>query len=138
MILGIGRNGHIGFNEPTSSLDSGTRVKTLTKDTLKINNIDFKGVKYPDLAVTMGIKTILSSKRIALIAEGEGKAEAIKHTIEEPIGAMWPSSVLQMHEHVKIIIDEKAASKLKMKEYYKRIYSRKTYVDNLLKEKGQN
>jgi glucosamine-6-phosphate deaminase len=136
MILGIGRNGHIGFNEPTSSLDSRTRVKTLTEETLKINNIKFEGVKYPDLAVTMGIKTILSSKRIILIAEGEGKAEAIKKTVEEPVGAMWPSSVLQMHEKVKIIIDEKAASKLKLKDYYKRIYSRKVYVDALLKEKN--
>ncbi len=136
MILGIGRNGHIGFNEPTSSLDSKTRVKTLTEETLRINNIKFEGVKYPDLAVTMGIKTIMSSKKIILIAEGEGKSEAIKRTIEEPVGAMWPSSVLQMHEKVKIIIDEKAASKLKLKDYYKRIYSRKVYVDALIREKN--
>ncbi len=136
MILGIGRNGHIGFNEPTSSLASHTRVKTLTEETLKVNNIKFEGVKYPDLAVTMGIQTILKAKRIALIAEGESKADAIKHTIEEAVGAMWPSSVLQMHEKVKIIIDEKAASKLKMKDYYKRIYTRKKYVDDLLRRKS--
>lgn len=121
-LLGIGGNGHIGFNEPSSSLASRTRVKTLTQTTIDANKRFFKDGEFqPHLAITMGIGTIMEAKSIVLIACGEQKAEAIAQTVEGPISARWPSSILQMHPQATIVIDEAAASQLNDVEFYKHI-----------------
>lgn len=121
-LLGIGRNGHIGFNEPSSSLSSRTRVKTLTKATVDDNARFFKeGEFQPQLSITMGIGTILESKKVVLLATGEGKADAVKQTIEGPVSAACPASALQFHQNVVVIIDDAAASKLDDPEFYKYI-----------------
>ena len=119
-VLGVGTDGHIGFNEPTSSLGSITRVKTLTKQTIEDNSRFFKPDEFqPKLAITMGIKTILDARRILLLAHGENKAEAVKDMIEGPLSAMCPASALQLHQRTTILVDEPAASKLSLKGYYK-------------------
>jgi len=136
VILGIGRNGHIGFNEPTSSLASRTRVKTLTEETLADNEIVFSGDRLPDLAVTMGIATIMEAREVILMAYGRKKSPAIKDTVEGPVSAFCPASILQMHPKVKIIIDDAIASDLQRKEYYKKVYNRNCYVKGVWAEKG--
>lgn len=121
-LLGIGRNGHIGFNEPSSSLASRTRVKTLTKATIDDNSRFFAEDEYqPHLSITMGIGTILESKKTILLATGIGKAEAIQATVEGPLTAACPASALQLHRDAVIIIDDAAASRLADKELYKHI-----------------
>ncbi len=121
-LLGIGRNGHIGFNEPTSSLSSRTRVKTLTKDTVDANRRFFaEGEFQPRLSLTMGISTIMEAQEILLIATGAGKAEAIKNTIEGPVSAFCPASILQMHAKVVVVIDKAAAQELKDVSFYEYI-----------------
>ena len=119
-VLGIGTDGHIGFNEPTSSLGSITRVKTLTRHTIEDNSRFFKSDEFqPKLAITMGIKTILDARRILLLACGENKAEAIRDMVEGPLSAFCPASALQFHQRTTVLIDESAASKLSLKGYYK-------------------
>lgn len=121
-LLGIGRNGHIGFNEPSSSLMSRTRVKTLTRATIDDNARFFGPDEYqPHLSITMGIGTILESKKVVLLATGENKAEAIKATVEGPLTAAVPASALQLHEQVVLVIDEGAASQLSDVDFYKHI-----------------
>lgn len=121
-LLGIGRNGHIGFNEPSSGLTSRTRVKTLTQATIDDNARFFTEDEYqPHLSITMGIGTILDSKKVVLLATGEGKADAIKDMVEGPLAAMCPASALQLHRDAVIVIDEAAASKLSDTEFYKHI-----------------
>ena len=112
-ILGIGANGHLGFNEPGSSLGSRTRRVTLTDVTVNDNArfFDHPG-DVPRHAVTMGIGTILEAKSLLLLASGAGKAEAIRNSLEGPITAMVPGTALQWHPDVHIIIDEAAASAL--------------------------
>ncbi len=118
-LMGIGYNGHIGFNEPSSSLRSRTRVKTLTKQTLNDNSRLFTKDEFqPKLAITMGIATIMDARRILLLATGENKAEAVQKTVEGPISAMCPASVLQMHERVTVLLDEAAAAGLSNRDYY--------------------
>ena len=122
-VLGIGRNGHIGFNEPTSSLRSRTRVKTLTPQTLESNKKLFHDQEVqPELAITMGIATILDARSVILLATGEAKANAVKNTIEGPVSSMWPASALQMHEKVSVLLDPEAASELANREYYHWVY----------------
>lgn len=121
-LLGIGRNGHIGFNEPSSSLSSRTRVKTLTEDTVSANKHFFAdGEVQPTLSLTMGIGTINEAREILLLATGSDKAEAIKNTIEGPIAARCPGSILQMHQHVTVVIDREAASSLEDIAFYQHI-----------------
>ena len=116
-ILGIGTNGHIGFNEPTSSLRSSTRVKTLTKQTVRDNSRFFRsGEEQPSLGITMGIGTILKSKRALLIATGNGKATALAQAIEGPLSAMCPASALQLHPNATFVIDIDAASRLSQRD----------------------
>jgi glucosamine-6-phosphate deaminase len=118
-LLGIGRNGHIGFNEPTSSLCSRTRVKTLDPKTMQDNARFFTANEYqPSLALTMGIGTILDAREVLLLATGDNKANAIQATIEGPLSAMCPASALQQHNKVTVVVDAEAASKLELKEYY--------------------
>lgn len=121
-LLGIGRNGHIGFNEPSSSLASRTRVKTLTKETIDDNSRFFAADEFqPHLSITMGIGTILESHQVVLLATGENKAEAIKATVEGYITANCPASALQFHQNAVVICDEAAASQLSDPAFYKHI-----------------
>lgn len=118
-ILGIGRNGHIGFNEPTSSLRSRTRVKTLTRETLESNSRYFDDpARQPKIAITMGIATIQEAAAVLLLATGEAKAEAVQQMIEGPVSAMWPATALQLHEKATVLIDDAAASRLQQRDYY--------------------
>ncbi|MGH7495420.1 MAG: glucosamine-6-phosphate deaminase [bacterium] len=112
-ILGIGANGHIAFNEPGSSLGSRTRIKTLTGTTREANARFFKNPgEVPVYALTMGVGTIMDAATLLLVASGEGKADAIKATIEGPITAIVPSTIVQMHRRATVIVDRAAASKL--------------------------
>lgn len=121
-ILGIGRNGHIGFNEPTSSLGSRTRLKVITKETIEDNRKSFRpGEQIPECSITMGIGTILEAKRILLLATGFPKAAPIADAIEGPITASITASALQLHPDVTFIVDREAGSKLKHQEYYRRV-----------------
>ncbi|WP_299796184.1 glucosamine-6-phosphate deaminase [uncultured Shewanella sp.] len=121
-LLGIGRNGHIGFNEPSSGLMSRTRVKTLTKATIEDNARFFKDDEYqPHLSITMGIGTILDARKVVLLATGENKADAILATVEGPLMAACPASALQLHTDAVLVIDEAAASKLSDRDFYKHI-----------------
>lgn len=118
-LLGIGRDGHIAFNEPGSSLGSRTRLKTLTSETIKDNSRFFGGVeKVPRLAITMGVGTILETRKCILVAFGENKAHAISQAVEGPVTAQVTASALQLHPDVTVVIDEDAARHLKRKSYY--------------------
>lgn len=125
-VLGIGGDGHIGFNEPGSSLASRTRVKTLTEETIKDNSRFFKNKnEVPEYAVTMGIKTILEAKKIILLASGGNKADVLGKAVEGPVTSQVTASALQLHPHVVIVCDEEAAGNLKRKDYYNYVYERK-------------
>ena len=118
-LLGVGSNGHIGFNEPTSSLQSRTRVKTLTKNTLSKNARFFEAnEKQPSLAITMGIGTIMEAKSILLIGLGKHKSKAVADVIEGPLSAFCPGSALQNHKNVTVVLDTLAAKDLKLFDYY--------------------
>lgn len=118
-ILGIGANGHIGFNEPTSSLSSRTRIKTLTQQTISDNSRLFKpDEKQPTMAMTMGIATIMDARYVLLMATGANKANAVKDMITGGVSAMCPASALQMHENAIILLDKAAASELSDQSYY--------------------
>lgn len=121
-VLGIGRDGHIGFNEPASSLGSRTRPKTLSAETLEDNRRFFaSGEEVPVCAITMGIGTILESRRVVLLASGAAKAKAVAKAIEGPITASVTASALQLHPDVTFIVDEEAAADLAQKDYYRRV-----------------
>jgi glucosamine-6-phosphate deaminase len=121
-LLGIGRNGHIGFNEPTSSLASRTRLKVLSRETLDDNAKSFAlGEESPRCAITMGIGTILEARKIILLATGESKAAAVAKSIEGPITCAVSASALQLHPDVTFILDEPAASQLTQRDYYHRV-----------------
>lgn len=112
-ILGIGQNGHIGFNEPGTPLDSLTHVVELTESTINANKRYFDKVEdVPTRAVSMGIGSIMKGKKMVLMAYGEAKAEAIKGMIDGPVTTDMPASALQNHQDVVVIIDDAAASKL--------------------------
>ncbi|EOX2762437.1 glucosamine-6-phosphate deaminase [Enterococcus faecalis] len=112
-ILGIGQNGHIGFNEPGTPLDSLTHVVELTESTINANKRYFDKVEdVPTRAVSMGIGSIMKGKKMILMAYGEAKAEAIKGMIDGPVTTDMPASALQNHQDVVVIIDDVAASKL--------------------------
>lgn len=121
-VLGIGRNGHIGFNEPNSSLASRTRLKELTRETIEDNRRFFpQGVAIPECAITMGIGTILDARRILILATGKSKAAAVAKAIEGPISSSVSASALQLHPDVVFIIDEDAAYALTQRDYYRRV-----------------
>lgn len=125
-LLGIGRDGHIGFNEPSSSLQARTRVKTLTDETLKDN---FGNSEGPRFAITMGIGTILEAKEIIMVAIGTEKAGAVARMVEGPVTASCPASALQFHPKVKVICDHAAADLLERKEYYMWVWKHKKEVE---------
>lgn len=112
-VLGIGQNGHIGFNEPGTPFDVTTQVVELTESTINANKRYFEKVEdVPTHALSMGIGSIMKSKKIILMAFGATKAEAIKGMLDGEITTDLPASVLQNHQDVVVIIDEEAASKL--------------------------
>ena len=110
-LLGIGLNGHIAFNEPGTSFDITTHVIRLTESTITANQKDFKGA-FPTMAITMGIKNILDAKSIVMIVLGESKADITKRFLQGEVSESCPASILQKHDHVKIILDKKAAQKI--------------------------
>ncbi|WP_209326181.1 glucosamine-6-phosphate deaminase [Brevibacterium renqingii] len=132
-ILGIGTDGHVAFNEPGSSLSSRTRVKTLTEQTRVDNARFFDGdlEQVPTLCLTQGMGTIMEAGHLMLVATGANKAEAVHQMVEGPISAMWPATVLQMHRHVTILVDDAAASRLQLGDYYRHAYANKPEWQNL-------
>jgi glucosamine-6-phosphate deaminase len=121
-LLGIGRNGHIGFNEPTSSLGSRTRLKVLNQETIDDNAKFFApGEESPRCAITMGIGSILEARKILLIATGASKAAAVAKSIEGPVTSAVPASALQLHPEVTFVIDDPAAAQLTQRDYYLRV-----------------
>jgi glucosamine-6-phosphate deaminase len=125
-VLGIGTDGHIGFNEPTSSLASRTRIKTLTERT-RGDNSRFFGSKtqVPYHVITMGIGTIMEARQILLLAFGRKKARAIAEAVEGPVTSMNPASLLQMHPMTKVCLDSDAASRLTRTDYYRQAFENK-------------
>ncbi|MFT4231576.1 MAG: glucosamine-6-phosphate deaminase [Leucobacter sp.] len=121
-LLGIGANGHIGFNEPTSSFSSRTRIKTLAPRT-RADNARFFGSadEVPIHCVTQGLGTILDARELLLVAQGEDKAEAVARMIEGPLASMCPASALQLHQRVTVVIDRAAASRLALTAYYEHV-----------------
>lgn len=118
-VLGIGTDGHIAFNEPGSSLGSRTRLKTLAPETIADNARFFASAdEVPRLAITMGVGTILESRRCLLLATGAAKAKAVRNTIEGPVTAQVTASALQLHREVVAIVDEESARLLERREYY--------------------
>jgi glucosamine-6-phosphate deaminase len=124
-LLGIGRDGHLGFNEPTSSLASRTRIKTLTGSTRAANRAGFASDEVPLHVVTMGIGTILEARHCLLVADGSAKAGAVARMVEGPVTAMMPASALQLHPHATVIVDELAAAGLSLREYYREVQRHK-------------
>ena len=119
-ILGIGSNGHIGFNEPTSSFASRTRIKTLAPRTREDNRRFFDSIEeVPVHCITQGIGTILDAHRVLLVAQGEGKAVAVAAAIEGPVASFVPASALQLHRRATVVLDEAAASALALADYYR-------------------
>lgn len=122
-LLGIGRNGHIGFNEPTSSLASRTRIKTLSDDTRQANRPYFDGLDdTPRYAITMGVGTILASKACLVVATGSAKATAVAKMVEGSISAACPATALQLHPQVTVVLDREAASDLTLTDYYEHVH----------------
>jgi glucosamine-6-phosphate deaminase len=121
-LLGIGRNGHLAFNEPTSSLASRTRIKTLTEATRSANAPAFAPGPVPRQAITMGIGTILEARACVLLATGAAKAAAVARMIEGPLGADCPATALQMHPQATVVLDDDSAGNLRHREYYQRVH----------------
>jgi len=126
-ILGIGTDGHIGFNEPGSSLASRTRIKTLTRQT-RLDNARFFGDDInavPTHCLTQGLGTIMDARHVVLVATGRSKAEAIHQLAEGGVSALWPASVLQHHPHATVFVDDAAAHRLQLADYYRETYRSK-------------
>jgi glucosamine-6-phosphate deaminase len=126
-ILGIGTDGHIAFNEPGSSLASRTRIKTLTRQT-RLDNARFFGddvESVPTHCLTQGLGTIMEARHVILVATGRSKAEAVHHLVEGAVSAMWPATILQHHPHVTVLLDDTAARRLQLVDYYRETYRSK-------------
>jgi len=125
-LLGIGADGHIGFNEPTSSLASRTRMKTLTTGTLAAVRGQLPpGQEPPRHVITMGIATILDSRRCLVLAFGGRKAAAVARMVEGPLTALVPASALQLHPWTTVLVDEEAAAGLALSAYYRDTHANK-------------
>jgi glucosamine-6-phosphate deaminase len=125
-ILGLGQDGHLAFNEPGSSLASRTRIKTLTPETLRANKKSLASLKTtPKHVLTMGLASIMNTKKCLLLAFSPKKAKAVQGMVEGPITASLPASILQMHEKTHVFLDLAAAKLLKRKKYYQFVYSNK-------------
>lgn len=126
-ILGIGTDGHIAFNEPGSSLASRTRIKTLTEQTRADNARFFDGdiEAVPRHCLTQGLGTIMAARHLVLIATGTGKAEAVHQLVEGPVSALWPATIMQHHPHATVLIDDAAAGRLQLADYFRTVYTNK-------------
>ena len=125
-ILGIGSDGHIAFNEPTSSLSSRTRLKTLSEQTIDDNARFFERREdVPIYAITMGVGTILDARKLVMVASGKAKARAIAQAVEGPVTSMVTASAIQLHRDATVVVDEQAAGELTMSDYYEFIYTAK-------------
>lgn len=125
-LLGIGANGHIGFNEPTSSFASRTRIKTLAPRTRADNARFFDSPDdVPTHCLTQGLGTILEARELMLVAQGERKADAVAAAVEGPLAAVCPASALQLHPRASVLIDEAAAARLRLADYYRWTYAHK-------------
>jgi glucosamine-6-phosphate deaminase len=125
-ILGIGTDGHLAFNEPGSSLASRTRIKTLTEQTRRDNArfFDHPG-DVPRHVLTQGLGTISEARHLVLLATGEGKAAAVAAAVEGPVSASCPASVLQLHPHATVVLDDPAAGALARADHYREVYAGK-------------
>ena len=122
-VLGIGRDGHIGFNEPLSAMLSRTRAKALTPTTIRQNAPLFENPnEMPKRAITMGVGTILDSKRCLMLVTGSEKAGVIAKAVEGPVTSMISASALQLHPNCRVIVDEDAAMNLENRDYYEWIF----------------
>ena len=126
-ILGIGTDGHIAFNEPGSSLASRTRIKTLTRQTREDNARFFGGdvEQVPQHCLTQGLGTIMAARHLVLLATGRQKAEAVHQLVEGPVSAMWPGTIMQHHPHATVLVDDAAASRLQLADYFRETYANK-------------
>ncbi|MDN5562685.1 MAG: glucosamine-6-phosphate deaminase [Luteococcus sp.] len=125
-VLGIGGNGHIGFNEPGSSFASRTRIKTLAAATRAANARFFpRADGVPRHCLTQGLGTIMDAREVVLVAQGAQKADAVAAMVEGPVTASCPGSLLQFHEHATIVVDEDAAVHLARADYYRESYRNK-------------
>jgi glucosamine-6-phosphate deaminase len=126
-ILGIGTDGHIAFNEPGSSLASRTRIKTLTRqtrfDNARFFDDDVDAV--PTHCLTQGLATIMAARHVILVATGRGKAEAVHQLTEGAVSALWPATILQHHPHATVLLDDAAARRLQLVDYYRETYRSK-------------
>lgn len=121
-ILGLGEDGHIAFNEPSSSLGSRTRVMALHSSTRQANLDSFRGGPVPTHGLTMGVGTILEARRVLLLATGPKKATILPRVIEGPIASLVPATALQLHPQATALVDEAAARRLELKDYYRTAY----------------
>jgi glucosamine-6-phosphate deaminase len=125
-LLGIGADGHLAFNEPGSSLGSRTRVKTLTDRTRHDNARFFASVdEVPRHVVTQGLATIRGAGHLVMVATGATKAGPVAAAVEGPVTASCPASVLQLHPHVSVLVDEAAATELRLADYYRETFRHK-------------
>lgn len=130
-LLGIGNDGHVGFNEPGSSLSSRTRAKSLTPVTYRQNCVYFNPPEsMPKRAFTMGVGTILDANRVILLITGARKAEIAARAIEGPVTSMVTASALQMHPNTVVILDADAAAQLTQKEYYDWVFANEPKWEN--------
>jgi glucosamine-6-phosphate deaminase len=125
VLLGLGADGHVAFNEPTSSFASRTRIKTLSAASRAANQVAFGKDPVPGHVVTMGIATILDARRCLLLAHGPGKAAALAAMVEGPMTSMVPASALQLHADVSVLCDEAAAGRLALADYYREVQAKK-------------
>ncbi|MER7072004.1 glucosamine-6-phosphate deaminase [Terrabacter sp. NPDC000476] len=126
-ILGIGTDGHIAFNEPSSSLASRTRIKTLTRQT-RLDNARFFGGDLdavPTHCLTQGVGTILEAREIVVVATGAAKSEAVRQMVEGAVSARWPATALQLHPRVTVLLDPEAAARLELADYYREVWANK-------------
>jgi glucosamine-6-phosphate deaminase len=125
-LLGVGANGHIGFNEPTSSFASRTRIKTLTERTRADNARFFDSPEeVPTHCLTQGLGTIMEARHVVLVAQGAAKSTAVAAVVEGPVSARWPGSILQHHPRATVIVDEEAAAQLELADYYRFVHANK-------------
>jgi glucosamine-6-phosphate deaminase len=122
-LLGLGEDGHVAFNEPTSSFGSRTRIKTISARTRAANQSAFGAASIPSHVITMGIATILSARRCLLLATGMRKATAVAAAVEGPLTSMVPASALQLHPSTTVLCDEAAAAELALGTYYREVYA---------------
>ena len=125
-LLGLGTDGHIGFNEPGSSFASRTRIKSLVEQTRRDNARFFNSLsEVPHHVITQGLGTIMETRHVILLATGAQKAQAVRDFVEGPVAAICPASVLQFHPHATVLLDEAAASGLKLADFYRHTYENK-------------